>query len=98
MNLSDFFEYMDPETVVIVEWNGEVIFSSKVCDISEEESVMYWIRSESIILKDDGEMLIKVVHQEEINKQIKENRKSACSEDVTNHADSIKGRISNVTL
>ena len=92
MNLCEFFEYMDPETDVIVEWNEEVIFSAKVCDISEEESVMYWIRPESIVFK-DGVMLIKVEHQEEINKQIKENRKSAFLEDVTNHADNIKERI-----
>ena len=71
MNLSDFFEYMNPETVVIVEWNGEAMFSSKVCDISEDESVMYWIRSESIILK-DGVMLIPVEHQEE-NKKFSSN-------------------------
>ena len=61
MNLCDFFEYMDPETDVIVEWNGEKIFSSKVCNISEDETVMYWIKSESIVLK-DGVMLIPVEH------------------------------------
>ena len=69
MNLCDFFEYMDPETDVIVEWNGENIFSSKVCNISEDESVMYWIKSESIVLK-DGVMIIPVEHQDEINKRI----------------------------
>ena len=92
MNLCDFFEYMDPETDVIVEWNGEKIFSSKVCNISEDETVMYWIKSESIVLK-DGVMLIPVEHQEEINKRIEENRKSVCLVDVANHADSINERI-----
>jgi len=92
MNLCDFFEYMDPETVVIVEWNGEVIFSSRVCDISEDESVMYWIRTESVVLK-CGIMLIPVEHQDEINKQIEENRISACLEEVTNCANNIKRRI-----
>ena len=72
MNLCDFFEYMDPETDVIVEWNGENIFSSKVCNISEDESVMYWIKLESIVLK-DGAMIIPVEHQDEINKRIEAN-------------------------
>ena len=71
MNLCDFFEYMDPETDVIVEWNGEKIFSSKVCNISEDESVMYWIKSGSIVFK-DGVMLIPVEHQDEINKYANE--------------------------
>ena len=60
MNLCEFFECMDPETVVIVECNGENIFLSKVCDISEDESVAYWIKSKSIVFK-DGVMLIPVV-------------------------------------
>ena len=76
MNLCDFFEYMDPETDVIVEWNGENIFSSKVCNISEDESVMYWIKLESIVLK-DGVMFIPVEHQDEINKRIEANRTRA---------------------
>ena len=64
MNLCEFFECMDPETIVIVEWNGENIFSSKVCNISEDESVMYWIKSESIVFK-DGVMIIPVEYQRE---------------------------------
>lgn len=95
MNLCDFFEYMDPETDVIVEWNGEKIFSSKVCNISEDETVMYWIKSESIVLK-DGVMLIPVEHQDEINKRIEANWKSAGLEAVTDRADNIKGRIRNL--
>ena len=92
MNLSEFFECMDSETLVVVEWNGEAIFSSKICDISEDESVMYWIKSESIVLK-DGVMLIQVEHQDEINNQIEENRNNASLEDVTNRVNSISGRI-----
>lgn len=92
MNLSEFFEYMDSETIVVVEWNGEAIFSSKICDISEDESVMYGIKSESIVLK-DGVMLIQVEHQDEINNQIEENRNNASLEDVTNRVDNISGRI-----
>lgn len=65
MNLCDFFEYIDPETNVIVVWKGENIFSSKVCNISEDESVMYWIKSESIVLKEDGVMIIPVEHQDD---------------------------------
>lgn len=95
MNLCEFFECMDSETDVIVEWNGENIFSSKVCNISEDESVMYWIKSESIVLK-DGVMIIPVEHQDEINKRIEANRKSAGLEDVTDRADNIKGRIRNL--
>ena len=92
MNLSEFFEYMDSETIVVVEWNGEAIFSSKICDISEDESFMYGIKSESIVLK-DGVMLIQVEHQDEINNQIEENRNNASLEDVTNRVDNISGRI-----
>lgn len=95
MNLCEFFECMESETVVTVEWNGEAIFSAKICDISEDESVMYWIKSESIVLK-DGVMLIPVEHQDEINKQIEESRKSVFLEDVTNCADSIKSRKRNL--
>ena len=71
MNLCEFFECMDPETVVIVECNGENIFFSFVCDISEDESVAYWIKSKSIVFK-DGVMLIPVEHQDEINKYANE--------------------------
>ena len=71
MNLCEFFECMAPETVVIVECNGENVFSSKVCNISEDESVAYWIKSKSIVFK-DGVMLIPVEHQDEINKYANE--------------------------
>lgn len=71
MNLGEFFECMSPETVVVIEWNGEEIFSSKIGDISEDEAVLYWIKAESIVFK-DGVMYIPVEHQDENNKQIDE--------------------------
>ena len=30
MNLGEFFECMAPETMVVIEWNGEEIFLSKM--------------------------------------------------------------------
>ena len=95
MNLSEFFECMNPETSVAIEWNGEEIFSSKVCDISEDESVMYWIKAESIVLK-DGIMYIPVEHHDEINMQLEEKRSSTCIENVENRADNISERIRNL--
>lgn len=91
MNLNEFSECMAPETIVVIEWNGEEIFSSKICDISEDESVLYWIITESIVLK-DGVMHIPVEHQDTINKQLEENLDSAFIEDIANRVDDFRIR------
>lgn len=95
MNLGEFFECMAPETMVVIEWNGEEIFSSKICDISEDESVFYWIKAGSIVFK-DGVMYIPVKYQDEINKQIEGSKNCACIEDVVNRVDNIRRRIRNL--
>lgn len=79
MNLNEFFECMAPETIVVIEWNGEEIFSSKIGDISENEAVLYWIKAESIVFK-DGVMHIPVEHQDEVNRKLLERNNSiVCS-------------------
>lgn len=76
MNLWDFLENLHPESLVVLENNGEMIMKSKVCDISEDDFCMYWIKAESIVLNGDGILHIPVVHQDEVNREIEEDRKS----------------------
>lgn len=100
MNLCEFLENLVPECRVTVEMGGVVIFCSKVCDISEDDSCMYWIPPGSVNIVGDGVLHIPAVHQDEINKRIEEERRNELErkglEDfsgaITDHADSIRQR------
>lgn len=87
MNLCEFLEDIHPDSYVIVEMDGKIIFASKVHDIAEEDSCMYWIKSKSIMFKEDGIIHISVEDEEAVDREIEENLKRRFSNILSNIID-----------
>lgn len=87
MNLCEFLEDIHPDSYVIVEMDEKIIFASKVHDIAEEDSCMYWIKSKSIMFKEDGIIHISVEDEEAVDREIEENLKRRFSNILSNIID-----------
>ena len=70
MNLFEFLENWEPNTVIKVKTEAKEIFYGKVVDLSEEDASRYWIIEGGVLL--ENEVIILVEHEDEVNRKLEE--------------------------
>lgn len=79
MNLSEFLEYWDKNTSILVKCNGKIVFRGKVKSISDDVACRLWILEKGVY-KNDEELCILAEDEEEVNRKLFERNKSiVCS-------------------
>lgn len=83
MNLFDFLENWHPNTLIIVEADGNIIFKGTVKDTPLEISCKYWVQ-EGTVRKDGEKVVIPVDYEAEINRRLKEQNSISFSDILSN--------------
>lgn len=70
MNLFEFLENWEQNTVINVKTEEKEIFYGKIVDLSEEDASRYWVTEGGVLL--ENEVTILVEHEDEVNRKLEE--------------------------
>ena len=70
MNLFEFLESWEQNTVINVKTEEKEIFYGKIVDLSEEDASRYWVTEGGVLL--ENEVTILVEHEDEVNRKLEE--------------------------
>ena len=68
MNLFEFLENWEPNTMIKVKTEAKEIFYGKVVDLSKEDASRYWVIEGGVLL--ENEVTILVEHEDEVNRKL----------------------------
>lgn len=75
MNLFEFLENWEPNTVINVKTEEKEIFYGKIVDLLEEDASRYWVIEGGVLL--ENEVTILVEHEDEVNRKLEEQNEIA---------------------
>lgn len=70
MNLFEFLENWEQNSVINVKTEEKEIFYGKIVDLSEEDASRYWVTEGGVLL--ENEVTILVEHEDEVNRKLEE--------------------------
>ena len=70
MNLFEFLENWEQNTVINVKTEEKEIFYGKIVDLSEEDAGRYWVTEGGVLL--ENVVTILVEHEDEVNRKLEE--------------------------
>lgn len=70
MNLFEFLENWEQNTVINVKTEEKEIFYGKIVDLSEEDASRYWVTEGGVL--HENEVTILVEHEDEVNRKLEE--------------------------
>ena len=70
MNLFEFLENWEQNTVINVKTEEKEIFYGKIVDLSEEDASRYWVTGGGVL--HENEVTILVEHEDEVNRKLEE--------------------------
>ena len=68
MNLFEFLENWEQNSVINVKTEEKEIFYGKIVDLSEEDASRYWVTEGGVLLENEVTLLVE--HEDEVNRKI----------------------------